>query len=80
MTDKPEGVTENTDEVCNLVVKLEFPSVRWKFWVFPEGGSGGLDEAEDEFFDLTIAEGLLPEWGIFLSQGGQEETHNTSSS
>ena len=80
VTDKAEGVTENTDEMCNLVIELQFPSVRSKLCVFSEGGSGSSDEAKDEFLDLAIAEGLLPEWGILLSQGGQEKTHNTSGS
>jgi len=80
VTDKAEGVTENTDKVCNLVVELEFPSIRSKLCVFPERGSGSRDEAENEFLDLTIAEGLLPEGGILLSQGGQEEAHDTSGS
>ena len=80
MTDKPESVTEDTDEVCNLVVELEFPSIRSKVCVLSEGGSSSRDEAEDEFLDLTIAEGLLPEWGILLSHGSQEEAHDTSCS
>jgi len=80
VTDKPEGVTENMDKVCNLVVELEFPSIRSKLCVFSEGGSSSSDESEDEVLDLTVAEGLLPECGILLSEGSEEETHDTSGS